>query len=261
MKENRQLPNKVAVITFDDGYKDNYTYAFPILKKYNVPATIFLTTGYLNNGKLFWFDLVRYILWNTKLKQIELDNYGIISLNTVRIKKKSINKFGEYLKKIPDEKKNYLIKRIIKISKLNIPHNLGKDIILTWEEVKEMNQSGIDFGAHTLTHPILTRISKKKAMYEIIQSKKEIEKRLGKEVTTFCYPNGDYYDFNTDIIEIVKESGFICAVSSISRKNPSKKDLYSLGRISPWNYDSFKYFASGIYYDTTSILNLFTGKL
>ena len=54
IKKNRQLPNKVAVITFDDGYKDNYTYAFPILKKYNVPATIFLTTGYLNNGKLFY---------------------------------------------------------------------------------------------------------------------------------------------------------------------------------------------------------------
>lgn len=256
LKEGKPLAKKVAVVTFDDGYKDNYQYAFPILKKYKIPATVFLITGHIDTGNLFWFDKVRYTIWNTKIKRLKLDGFGDFSLNSINNKLQSIHKIEEKFKKIKEEKKNQLIEKLIDISKMDIPHDLGRDIILSWDEVKEMDEGGIDFGAHTVSHPILTRISLEQAKFEITQSKKDIEKRLGKTVNTFAYPNGTPDDFNTKIIELVKDSGFTCAVTTIPTIQASMMNLYKLGRLFPgWNFLSFKFIVSGLYLDVNNILN------
>jgi peptidoglycan/xylan/chitin deacetylase (PgdA/CDA1 family) len=256
IREGKSLEEKIAVVTFDDGYKDSHLYAFPILKKYNIPATIFLITGHIDTGNLFWFDKIRYIILNTKMKRIELDDLGDFSLNSIDNKLKSMFIIVEKLKRIPDEKKNNFVKKLTDICDVNIPSDLGREYILSWDEVKEMNECGVDFGAHTVTHPILTRISSDQARFEILQSRKDIEKQLGQSVNTFCYPNGTLEDFNSEIIDIVKESGFTCAVTTLPTINPSKTNLYKLGRLpDPWSFDSFKFFASGLYSDASSVLN------
>jgi len=258
LRKGKSFDKKIAVVTFDDGYKDNYKYAFPILKKYNIPATVFLVTGHIGSEDLFWFDKIRYLLWNTKLKNLELKGFGDFSLGSMDNRLRSIFMISEKFKKIPDEKKNRLIKELVKISNVNIPRDLGRDLILSWDEVKEMNEGGVDFGAHTVTHPILTRVSPNQAKFEILQSKKDIEKRLDNSVDTFCYPNGTCEDFNTDLIDIIKESGFSCAVSTIPTKHPSKTNLYKLGRLpTAWSFESFKFFVSGCYSDASNLLNRF----
>jgi peptidoglycan/xylan/chitin deacetylase (PgdA/CDA1 family) len=246
----------VAVVTFDDGYKDNYRYAFPILKKYKIPATIFLVTGHIDTGNLFWFEKVGYIIWKTKIKRLKLDSFGDFPLNSVNNRLLSAFKIVEKMKKIKDEKKNILIEKLINISKVEIPHDLGRDVILSWDEIKEMNEWGIDFGAHTVSHPILTRISLEQAKFEISQSKKEIEKRLGRSVKTFAYPNGTHEDFNTKIIDLVKESGFTCAVTTIPTIQASRMNLYKLGRLDPGgDFLSFKLIVSGLYSDASKIFS------
>ena len=89
--EKKSLQKRTAVITFDDGYKDNYINAYPILKKYNIPATIFLTTGHINSDKFFWWDRLGYILLNTKLKKINLEGFGIILPSLLRNDRKVFN--------------------------------------------------------------------------------------------------------------------------------------------------------------------------
>lgn len=259
IREKRPLPKRTAIITFDDGYKDVYIYAYPILKKYNVPATIFLTTGHIGTGNLFWWDKIGYLLWNTKLKRIELDDLGTIPLDQVDDRLQSISKISEHLiKKVTEEKKNKLIEKLVKESGVDIPPDLGKEIILSWHEVKEMNDNGIDFGAHTVTHPILTRVSSKQARAEITQSKREIERRLDQPVTTFSYPNGSVGDFDGEITNLLKESGFTCAVTTIPRLNTPKTDLYGLGRVTPGcDFGSFKFFVSGLYPDLVKVTNIF----
>jgi len=183
LKGNSTLPPKSVVITFDDGYKNNYIYAYPILRKYNLPATIFLTTGFLNGS-------VKPTSFSGTYKKI----------------------FSEY----PQE---------------GVP--------LSWEEIREMSENGIDFGAHTVSHPRLTKIPLKKAREEIEESKREIEEKLGKQVKCFAYPYGDY---NEKIIELVKEAGFSCAAAGHPSPISKRTNTYKLGRIDPAIASDFHYF-------------------
>ena len=256
--EGKTVDEKIAVVTFDDGYKDNYICAFPILKKYNIPATVFLVTGNIGTKNLFWFDKIRYLLLHSKIKRINLNEFGDFTLNTLKNRLFSSFIISEKLKKIPNEKKNNILEEIENISDVNIPVDLAKNLILSWDEVKEMNECSVDFGAHTVTHPILTRISFDRAKYEISQSKKNIEKKIGKTVNTFCYPNGTSDDFNTNLLNFVTESGFSCAVTTIPIIDTSKANLYRLGRLpTAWSFESFKFLISGCYSDASSIMNRF----
>jgi peptidoglycan/xylan/chitin deacetylase (PgdA/CDA1 family) len=229
IRQRKTLPEKAVVITFDDGYKDNYRYAYPLLKKYRIPATIFLATGCIGKDRLFWWDKVGYIIENSTVARLNLDELGSYSLrsNTDRHQAKFI--ISERLKNLPDGRKNVLIEKLTNICQVSIPPGLGKEFVLSWNEVREMSDDGISFGAHSVNHPILTNMPFERAKWEIVQSKKDIEERLGIQVTTFAYPNGNY---DSKLHQFLKECGFTCAVSVLPRKLIGlKDDPYSLSRI------------------------------
>lgn len=251
--QGNALPERAMVITLDDGYKDNYLYAYPVLKKYHVPATIFLTTGHIGTDKLFWDGKVSYIVNNSNITQLDLDELGRFSFSSATDKHQAGLKIVEKLKKLPNEKKNALIEKLVSICGIEIPPGLAKDFILSWEEVKEMSSGGIAFGAHTVNHPILTNLPLKQAKWEITQSKRDIEERLGKEVTTFAYPNGD---FNAGVVELVQKAGFSCAVSVLPGKLISLKDNpYCLSRIGAIeDFNKLKVLLCGLWGDLQGIL-------
>ena len=256
IQEKKPLPKRVVVLTFDDCYKDIYLYAYPILKKYSAPATIFLTPGHIGTGNLFWWDKIGYVLWNTKLKSLDLGELRDVSLNSPKDKLSAISLIVGRFKRVPEEEKNALIEKLIHISGVFFPTGIEREVISSWDEVKEMSENGIDFGAHTITHPILTKVSPDQMRYEITQSKKEIVEKLGRPVTSFSYPNGMPADYNSETINILKMNGFTCAVTGIPRMVALKSDLYELGRIEPGvDFRSFKLYVSGLYPDVISILS------
>lgn len=244
IQNKTRLPEKSVVITFDDGYKDNYRNAYPILKKYGLPATVFLTTGYLDNITIPWWDKVAYIINETECTDFELTGFGRYSLKTDIQKVEAIHSIQEKLKKIKEEEKNLLIRKLEDILNVEIPEDLGRELFLSWDEVREMSKGGISFGAHTVTHPILTKVSTEKAKEEIVESKERIEKELGKPVKLFAYPNGEINDLNNHIKEILKDNGFTCAVLSIYGTNDLKSDPYELKRIRIDNFDTLPVFES-----------------
>lgn len=245
------LPDKAVVVTFDDGYKDNYLYAYPILRKYHIPATIFLITGCVDKGKLFWWDEVAYIVEHTSITHLDLSNLGVYSLQSEFqkscVKSVVINK----LKGLPEKKKNLLIERLRNLCRVEIPSDVVKRLVLSWNDIEEMHGSGIRFGAHTVNHPILTQLPSEQAKTEILQSKKDIEEKLETEVTSFSYPNGD---FSSGIAELVRKSGFTNAVTLVEKLTSSADCIFKLNRIvAPDDFNEFKVCICGLWGDLTRV--------
>lgn len=254
IQQRKSLPEQSVVITFDDGYKDNYLYAYPILRKYRIPATIFLTTGHIGTGNLFWWDKVSYAIRHTSVEQLSLDELGSHSLRSELDKSRANLIVTESLKKLPEERKNLLIDKLVQLSGAEIPVDLGRELISSWDEVKEMTKGDISFGAHSVSHPVLTNLPPEQAKWEIIQSKKDIEEKLGQRVTAFSYPNGD---FNAELVKFVRESAFTCAVSISHNKliNP-KERLYELSRIGATeDFNKLKVMLCGLWGDLQGTLS------
>lgn len=253
IQQGKSLPEKAVVITFDDGYKDNYLYAYPILKKYHVPATIFLATGHIGTSKLFWWDKVSYAIQHTRVEELGLNELGSHSLRSELDKSRVNSIVTERLKKSSDGEKNLLIEKLLQISGVDISADLGKELILSWDEVKEMSNGGIAFGAHSVSHPVLVNMPLEQAKWEIIQSKKDVEEKLAQPVTAFSYPNGD---FNAELVNFIKESGFTCAVAvSPCKLITSRDNLYQLSRIAAMeDFNKFKVMFCGLWGDLKSIL-------
>lgn len=249
------LPKKAAIVTIDDGYKDAYINAYPVLRKYEIPAIIFLTTGYIDTGKLFWWDKIGYILWETKLETIELGESGTYHFDSFKDRHQLISMISERFKKLPEKAKNEVIERLEGLCGVTIPSDLGNEVTLSWDEVKIMSENGISFGSHTVNHPILTNIPLDLARKEITDSKAHIENEIDKEVTSFCYPNGGSNDYNDEIIDILKMNSFKCAFSySPASFLSHKPSPYKLPRIPGGNnLDTFELVLSGLYYDSLSV--------
>ncbi len=248
--EKKQLPKKAIVITLDDGFKENYQYVYPVLKKCHVPATVFLATGYIGANRTLWTHKLRYIFQQTRKVETEMQELGMLRLQSKDDKIKARSIAAEKLKKMPDVEKEVLLEKLSNVLDVDIPDSIGDDTFLSWDEVREMNSDDIMFGAHTVNHPILTRVSLQEATLEICQSKSDIEEKTGQKVTSFAYPNGGHRDFNRQIADIIKNSGFSCAVSTIPNWITPGADLYMLGRIRVNNNQSeLKLLLSGMYGD------------
>lgn len=251
-KMDNGTKENIAVITFDDGYKDNYVYAYPILKKYQVPATIFLVSGCIGKDELFWWDKIGYIISNSQKSSINIPNFGDFSLIDNQKKFHCIFFLLSKFKKFSNQLKNKYIINLQKICGVTIPPGLGEKTILSWGEIREMKDNGISFGSHTLNHPNLANIDLNEAEKEIIHSKKMIKERLKTDITLFAYPHGSKSDYNSEIIELIKNTGFKCACTS-HQKLVNKydiEDIYNLPRIQVSNnFDRFKIEISGILSD------------
>lgn len=230
------LPSGSIAITFDDGYRDNYENAYPILKKYGIPATIFLTTGYIGTGEIPWWIQVYRILRQAKKPTLMPTRLGDRKTNAP-LDQKSIQAFIHTLKQFDEKERNRAIADFA--ADLDVDNDTEKNVMLSWEEVREMSENGISFGSHTLTHPLLTRLPSKQAQKEIHLSKEIIEQQVRKPVITFAYPSGN---FDAHIERMVKDAGYSAAVSTIPGYNRSKTNIYALKRNTIFLSNRLKFF-------------------
>ena len=236
----KQLPTNTAAITFDDGYYNNFSLAFPILKKYNVPVTIFLTSGYIGTKKLLPMDQAFLIIkeaHNNSSYCIPEIDFGPIFFNNISDCQISYQKTTEMLKKYEVKIQLEYLNRIKKELKCDYDP-LTQDIIddfsiLGWSEIEQMHDSKlIEFGAHSDSHNILTRISNAEALKEIINSRKIVEEKLNCKINLFAFPNGNKGDFSIQHINYLRDNKFEGAVTTIPKLNHITDSVYSLGRMS-----------------------------
>jgi len=237
IQNRKKIKKNTVVITFDDGYKDNYTNAFPIIKKYHVPITIFLTVTPISTGQSLWYEVIVHMIKNSKIKELDLSDYGMghIILNSSSDKQAAIYQIVSNAKTMPENQRQNLIDCLRQKLIIEDNNNQNKDdmenLMLSWDEMREMKNHGVTFGSHTMNHPILTQIPLETAEMEIKKSKEIIEKELGEKISLFTYPNGGSEDFNEDIIDIIRKSGFSCACSLIPGVVKTGDNLFTLNRI------------------------------
>ncbi len=195
----RPLPPYPLLITFDDGYLDNYQNAFPILKKYRLPAIIFLMTSRMDAPQEWaWWDLCAYYFKQTRLQSADLPLLGQVELASAR------GAFMEQLKTVADEEKYALLGQLSSL--LDVPPPpLDAPFFMTWEQVKELVENGVACQPHTVNHPILTRIPLEIARQELKESRDVIHAKTGQDIQAFAYPNGQLTDYNPAIIQILRE--------------------------------------------------------
>jgi CelD/BcsL family acetyltransferase involved in cellulose biosynthesis/peptidoglycan/xylan/chitin deacetylase (PgdA/CDA1 family) len=224
-----------AALTFDDGYRDNFSCAFPILKRLGIPATIFLATEYVDSDQLPWYDQVRLAFkLTTRTKFVIEDRGGPGGSLTIRSSRlRSMEQTLGWLRQMPDAERRLALSKVYDAlavpSALNLPNQM-----LHWEDVRQMSKHRISFGAHTVTHPVLSRISKSQLKPEIAGSKRAIENRLQRPVLHFAYPFGQARDFNAQAKLAVRDAGFKTAVTTIWGLNEPDDDLLELKRFTPW---------------------------
>jgi len=232
------LPAEVLAITFDDGYRDNYENAFPILERLGLPATVFLATDAIGSGRVLWHDRVLSALRKTRAPA--LVNFGAkgqtYPLNTPGAKRHVLRQVLEFLWSLDDSDRSLWVERLIEKLAVEEPINCGR-LMLGWDEIAAMSERQIEFGAHTVTHPILSKISQRQLTREIHESKATIESHLKMPVKHFAYPVGRRQDFTDDVKKELHDAGFESAVTTICGSNTPRQDVFELRRATPWDRD------------------------
>ncbi len=239
LKESSLRPRSVAV-TFDDGYADNLYQAKPILEKYEIPATVFVCTGYA--GKQFWWDELDglVMLSRTELDTLFLevgesrfmwDQPKVSSEADVDVRRKFHQALYRFLLTLDVEEQNYAMKTIRNWSSVSSIEANAR--AMTHDELLQIADDGlIEIGAHTRHHPVLPRLPLERQREEIISSKQDLEALLGRRVDGFAYPNGIATD---DAKRIVREAGFAFACTSLHDMIRPASNLFELTRF--WQKD------------------------
>ena len=225
MHEGAPLPPEPLIITFDDGYSDVYRNALPILKRYGVPATVFLITDSIGTSAPFWFERVAYLIKRTTAHQVTLPALGIqISPLTPANRQSACQMILGRLKAVPDTLRIEALEQLDSLLPISIPEDASALVRpLSWSEARELHREGIELGSHTATHPILSRLAQGSLEAEITGSRRRIAEEIGAEPLTLAYPVGVPGAFDERVMTATARAGYSFAVTAVRGVNHSSR--------------------------------------
>jgi peptidoglycan/xylan/chitin deacetylase (PgdA/CDA1 family) len=235
-RNNEDLPNITFAITFDDGWRDNYEYAFPILRELKIPATLFLVSDYLGTNYDFWPNRLIYLLRKDDLnKSLKLKEYSWLKLLPQKFMSKDVQSLSalqideiiEQCKTISDSEMLARVETMEMAS--GFENTRSGSNMLAYKEVEKMLDSGLfQIGSHTRHHTrLLDYISPAELADEVVNSKSILEKMFGNQIHLFCYPNGDHSEAAITSIS----TNYLAAVTTEHGWNDSDSNPYLLRRI------------------------------
>lgn len=226
------LPSRLAAVTIDDGYRDAYEIAYPLLRRYGVSASLFVVTEFADRRAWIWTDKARFLTQQAapqrltmKIRESELR----LELNGATSRRDASERVNSIIKRLPDESKEEAIERLSCALGVPIPPTPPEEFSsVTWDQAREMDANGVEIGSHTLTHPILTNVGDERLRRELRDSKSQLEEVLGHQADLFCYPNGD----NDERVQCeVARAGYRAAVTVDNGLNQRGDDPLTLRRV------------------------------
>lgn len=214
-----------CLITFDDGWRDNYTTAFPLLKKHGLPAVIFLVTGLVEEGGVFWVEQLIHE-WRDPDRRKEMQEQFEM-LTGASISGSDIEPMIEYFKHMQAKDRREALAKIVPDAAVKLGKMDG-DAMLTWDQVLVMYKGGVEFESHTATHPLLVYEDDQSVEYELRACKQALEKKLNRKVRAFAYPNGTW---DERVRNAVEKAGYECAFTTERGVHRFGGDPYAMRRV------------------------------
>jgi peptidoglycan/xylan/chitin deacetylase (PgdA/CDA1 family) len=235
---NDTLPPRATCITFDDGYANNYTNALPILSANNLSATFFIASGYLDGGRM-WNDSVIESIRILQSTDLDLTNLGlgIFDISTPEKKAQASLEILLHLKHLLPEIRAQYTGYITSLVK-----ELPEDLMLTSDQLVKLHESGMEIGGHTVSHPILAKLSPDAVLQEVSDNKKHLEQLLNTTLRFFAYPNGKPdRDYLPDQVLLIKECNYLAAISTQVGLADKQNDRWQLPRFTPWDTSPLRF--------------------
>ena len=234
-----ELPERSASITFDDGYADNVTVALPLLKYSGLPAAFFIATGFLDGGRM-WNDTIIEAIRRSGRDDVDLSQIGLpkFSIATPGERRNAIEHCIKALKYRPLPQRVADSEHVAAAAEATLPD----DLMMTSTQVRTLHTEGMQIGAHTVSHPILTRLSRDAARAEIADSRTTLEQLIDAPVTSFAYPNGKAGDdYSDEHVTLLRDLGFAYGLSTNPGAAGRGSDLMQLPRFTPWDRTSLRF--------------------
>lgn len=224
-----------VIISVDDGYADFYHVAYPLLKKFRVPATFFVTVNFVLHREWLWPDRLRYLLENC-MDTISFKWNGksfFLDTSSESARTSSWRLLSDYCSFLQNDMKWELLSLLEKAAAVNIPkETISNYEPVTLQQLGELSENGIEIGSHTLSHPILSRLGSRDTHFEIFESKAILESLISSKINTFAYPSGRPADISPIVINQVEKAGYIGAVVTERNYGHIKfKNRFTLPRI------------------------------
>jgi peptidoglycan/xylan/chitin deacetylase (PgdA/CDA1 family) len=232
-----RVPRNALAITFDDGYRDTLTHAAPVLARHGLPATVFLATGFIGTAEVPWVERLARAFKLTRSSTLTLPSGERLDCGSDEAGRvAALARATAELKKLADEDLRRHVDQMLGTLVVT-DQKCFKDLMLTWDDVHALMGLGFTIGAHTVNHPILSRVSAERAWAEIVGSRTMIESACGLSPRAFAYPNGRPEDYTDRVIRSVREAGFTCAVTTRFGVNTRNTSPWELHRGGPWERD------------------------
>tara|TARA_Y100000816_G_scaffold292520_1_gene288304 strand:+ start:16282 stop:17199 length:918 start_codon:yes stop_codon:yes gene_type:complete len=235
IKNKIKFTKKTVAVTFDDGFKNNATVAAPILDKFNIPATFYISAGQIGKNNPFWVDIIENCINKTSLQEISL-NLNVqkkFNIRSYHEKINAVSKIKKYCKKISNDERKKVILNLEKVTSVKTSSKTCKNYnIMSWKDIKNLSaKSNFIIGGHSMNHEILSSLSIKEMKINIAQSIRLIENKIGSPVRHYSYPEGQRNHYNLNVINALKKNNIICCPSAINGMASSRGNLFNLKRI------------------------------
>ena len=221
IEQGTPLPPNSVAITFDDGFADTYRYAFPVLRRYQIPATIFVSTGYVESGEPFWFELASYLVYRVPPHSLEpRDGTLLPTGESWTDRTTSLRRLHSILKDLPNAARLKILDSWAHRYSAEITHGTSHHSRpISWPQIIEMAACGLAFGSHTVSHPNLTRVTEEELAQELTESRYALESKLQQTIDTIAYPIGTHSAFNTRVLSAVRTHQFKLGLTYVSGAN------------------------------------------
>lgn len=223
------------VLTFDDGYRDNYTYGLALARELQVPFTVYLVPGYIESGDYFWWGEGKRLVQRAHVQEalIEGQTYHLEQATERQALEHLIDKRVRHAQSVQQREDFLATARTALAVPKDVLAEEEPTLPLTWEQVQEMQTSGlVSFGAHTMHHPILSYLTNPMELQnELTLCRERLEQQLGQAVRTFAYPIGQMQHIGPETYKAVRLAGYDWALTTRYGINTAQTDPLNLRRI------------------------------